>query len=152
MGGTTESYPIQRSPSWGVQWSLPMDPSKNQHFSQINESKHQADIRLGVRETLGPPPLLEDTNRPPRRRSEQTSWKSAEASTKSIPERKPIFLVLSVKKRVTCKLLLAPNFVFLPRPYEKLVLHETTWFLYRLWRSPRYIFFNLFYQFKIYLK
>jgi hypothetical protein len=35
-----------------------MEPSGTQHFGKINETLHQVDLRLGMREILGLPPFI----------------------------------------------------------------------------------------------
>jgi hypothetical protein len=39
--------------AWGAKWSSMAEPSGTQHSIQINEDKHQSNLHLGARETLG---------------------------------------------------------------------------------------------------
>jgi hypothetical protein len=84
MGAHDRIPPSSNLQAWGAQWSSPAEPSRTWHSGQINKYKHQANLRISARGTLGPPPLLEHTSIPSRCRSEQKLEAVAEASTKSI--------------------------------------------------------------------
>jgi hypothetical protein len=43
---------------------FPVEPSGTRHCNQIDEDQHQADLRLGMRETLGLPPLFDQASSP----------------------------------------------------------------------------------------
>lgn len=61
--GTTEFHPIQQSPGITRTWEFADGEFRNLPLRPDQKYEHLADLRLGARGTLGPPPLFNQPNR-----------------------------------------------------------------------------------------